>query len=172
MARNRSFAHQRKTPNRSWSGSVVSATIATSAKVLLGSFTLTNPGIDVTVLRTIIQMSIRSDQQAASEDQFGALGMVVVTDAALAAGAASISGPITDIGDDGWFIHMMNFDRFSFISAVGTEGVVSKYSGDFKSKRIVHEGQSIAIMYESAPTGDGLVVVAGIRMLAMVRGTG
>ncbi len=45
------------------------------------------------------------DQITASEFVVGAFGMLVVSEDAFAAGAASIPGPFTDAGSDLWMVH-------------------------------------------------------------------
>ena len=79
--------------------------VAAGNKTLLGTFILSNPPLGETILRTHIRLWVGSDQVAVAEFQQGAFGMMVVTDRAAAAGAASIPGPFTDGGDDGWFVH-------------------------------------------------------------------
>ncbi len=104
---NRHHNTRRSNPNRAWAGTVdTENAFGGGSKILLGSFSLSNPNIDETILRTVGVLSIRSDQIAAPEEQVGAFGMIKVTDLAIAAGAASIPGPVTDIGDDGWFVHV------------------------------------------------------------------
>ncbi len=97
---------QSQRPNRSWAAIVDAAetTVPAASKVLLGTFTPSVDGIDEVVLRTRGVLAVRSDQTAGSELQIGAFGMIVVTDTAAAAGAASIPSPATDADDDGWFV--------------------------------------------------------------------
>ncbi len=165
----------RSRPNRAWAGLANAAptTVAAATKVLLGTLTLSNQGIDETVLRTLGLLTIASDQAAANENQIGAWGMMVVTDLAIAAGAASIPGPITNIEDDGWFAHVSFANELQFSSAVGMRpnfGVTNRF--DFKSKRVVSSGQAVAIMVENAHASNGFTIVQVIRMLTQVRGTG
>ena len=93
-------------PTRSWTGLVASATIVpTSTKVLLGTFVLSNPGIDETVLRSVGQISVSTDNDGASEQQVGAWGMCIVSDVALAIGITALPSPVSEISDDFWFVH-------------------------------------------------------------------
>ena len=127
MARpNRRFP-TRRTPNRTWAGfsSAAFANVPAATKVLIGGFTLSNPGIDETVLRVAGMLSVTSDQIAASEAQIGAFGMIVVNDLAVAAGAASIPGPITDRSDDGWFVYVPFVNQFTLASAASFDAVGS-----------------------------------------------
>ncbi len=130
-----------------------------NSKVLLTSVVLSNPGIGETVRRTRGLISIMSDQQTVVEEQVGAFGMVVVTDLALAAGAASIPGPGTDASDDGWFVWV------PFVQASeGNVGVADppglpvsqRYEFDSKAMRRVEEGFVIAIMVENVHATMGL----------------
>ena len=169
----RSFA-RRAPPNRSWSRSFTAAPIVVAAatKVLLGTFVLSNPGIDETILRTVGMLSIQSDQGAASEDQIGAFGMILVRATAAAAGAASIPGPITEGGDDGWFTYVPFAQRFTFLSGVGFDAVGgSNISFDSKAKRRAGEDQVVALMVENAHATHGLQISFVLRMLSQVSGT-
>ena len=164
------FRSSSSRPNRSWSGLISTGpiTIAAATKVLLSSVTLSVEGIDETILRTIGMVSIASDQAATTEVQAGAIGMIVVTDTALAAGVASIPGPVTDVTDDGWF----TFFPFNQQSLVGSPGPPSvQYPFESKAKRIMHGGTSVALVAENAHATHGLTVQFSFRMLSQVRGT-
>ena len=159
-------------PNRGWAGSSPGSatTVGVSTKVLLGSFLLSNPNIDETVLRTVGQLAVVSDQTAASEQQLGAFGMIVVTDIALAAGAASIPGPVTDIADDGWFLYVPIAQTLLFADSTGLAQSVN-YAFDSKAKRVVGDGQSMALMVENASASFVFQVVFTLRLLSQVTGT-
>ena len=94
-------------PNRGWSYTLETAftTVPANSKVLLASFTLSNPGIDITLLRCIGGLAVSSDQSVNVEEQVGAFGLILVTDQALAIGITAIPGPFTNGDDDGWFCH-------------------------------------------------------------------
>ncbi len=159
---------------KAWFGSsdVGNAIAGGGTKVLLGSISLSNTNIDETLLRTVGMISVRTDQIVASEVQQGAFGMIVVTDLAVAAGAASIPGPLTDIGDDGWFVHVPFLNRFEFVTGAGFDAntAVNK-EFDFKSKRRLEEGQSMAIMVETTAGSGGINFLTIFRILSMVSGT-
>ncbi len=92
---------------------------------------------------------------------------MVVTDLALAAGAASVPGPVTDIGDDGWFLYVpiVQSGRLTD-SQDGTQ-----YPFDSKAKRIVETGSSLVAVVENAHASIAFDINLGFRMLSMVRGT-
>ncbi len=163
-----------RSPNRSWafSGSTAATAVAAGTKVTTGSFTLSNPNIDETVLRTVGVIGIGSDQTAASELQLGAFGLILVNDLAAAAGAASLPGPVTDGGDDGWFVFVPFVQEFRFLSGSGfAPNVMRLYEFDSKAKRKMQEGQQIAVMCENAHSTHAFQLFFAFRMLTQVTGT-
>ena len=136
--------------------------VPAASKVLLGSFILSNPPLGETVLRTRARIAVHSDQAAAVEQQLGAFGMIVVSDRAVAAGAASIPGPFTDGGDDGWFVHqaIVGMQEIATIRSVHT------YDIDSKAMRKVEDGGEIAIMVENASASDAFLINWQVRLLA------
>jgi len=154
-AQRRQFVRTRQRTASDW-GRLVDphTTVAAGTKVLLATLVLSNPGIGETVRRTHVMLSVISDQGAALEQQNGALGMIVVSDLAIAAGVASIPGPVTDASDDGWFLW------FGVSQVVGAQlgGGVTQSTGvsyviDSKGMRKVADGFTIAVVYESLSQG-------------------
>ncbi len=145
-------------------------TVAAASKSLVSSFVLSNPGIGETVRRTIGQVLIVSDQAAATEAQLGALGMVVVSDIALAAGAASIPGPVTEKDDDGWFLWVPLTNRFRFLTAAGFDSVDGRvFHFDSRGMRKIEEGFSVAVMVENASASTGFSVHVQMSVLSSRR---
>ena len=172
--RSRRQFQSRSRPNRSWSGfaSTNATLVPAGTKVLLASLTLFNPNIDETHLRTVGVLGVQTDQTAADEEQFGAMGMIQVNDLALAAGVASIPGPITDIADDGWLMFVPFVQTFEFSTAVGfNPDHMRLYHFDSKAKRRTEEGFGIALVVENAHATFGLQVATIFRSLSMVSGT-
>ncbi len=168
MAR-RQFSNRqfRKTPaNRAWSGFIPATmtNVAAGTKVLVGGFTLSNPNIDETILRTVGMISVGSGQQSATEDQIGAFGMMIVSDLAVAAGAASIPGPVTDNSDDAWFVWVPFAQRSTFDVSAGVTSV--KYDFDSKAMRTVEEGFGLAVMVENAHAVHSLVFQMSMSLLS------
>ena len=140
--------------------------------MLVATFTLSNPGIDETVLRSVGGIAVRSDQLAADEFQEGAFGMIVVSDIAAAAGIASIPDPVSDIDDDGWFVYVPFQQAFTFSSAAGFDARgATWYPFDSRAKRKVEDGSTIAVVVANANSATGLQIGLGFRMLSMVTGT-
>ena len=167
----RSFSRSSR-PNRSWTGLVASATIVpTSTKVLLGTFVLSNPGIDETVLRSVGQISVSTDNDGASEQQVGAWGMCIVSDVALAIGITALPSPVSEISDDFWFVHQTIVQRTEFITAAGFHPNVSRnYEFDSKAKRKLEDGSVIVLVAENSGP-HGFQMACGLRLLSQVSGT-
>jgi len=155
----------RKEVNYTWSVFRKDLTVVPAAtKVLLGFFFL-DTAFEETVVRTRGIFSINTDQVASLETQQGAFGMVRVTDRAIAAGAASIPGPVTDGDDDGWFVWV----PFTQQSTVSTDASSMRhYQIDSKAQRIVREGQQLAVMFENAGS-EGLRLTLILRALSRFR---
>ena len=154
----------RKQINWSWAGiATTPTTVAASTKVLLASFVLST-AFDETITRVRGHMSVTSDQAATPQEVRGALGFVRVTDRAVAAGAASIPGPITDIDDDGWFVFVPVASHGARVSNANPE-----YAIESKAQRIIREGEVSAVMYENASSLDGVIVTLTLRFLSRFR---
>ncbi len=137
--------------------------LAAGAKALITTVTLSNPGINETVRRTRGILSISSNQEAANHDQIGALGLVVVSDLAIAAGAGSIPGPVTDASDDGWFVWL----PFTQRTDAGLQGVESReYHFDSKVMRRVEEGFGVAFMIENGSASNAIQFNLGVSLLS------
>ena len=132
--------------------------IAGSTKQLSGSLVLANAGIAETVRRTVGHVIISSDQVAAKEVVAATFGMIVVSDLALAAGAASIPGPVTDRNDDGWFV----YQPLSVIQGIDSSVQSKVYDVDSKGMRRVEEGFGIAIMFETGTVGATVQVAVSV----------
>jgi len=105
-----------------------------------------------------------SDQASVAEQQNGAFGMVVVTDLAAAAGAASIPGPVTDANDDGWFVWVPTLQiTGGTIGGAPSVGVPQwPHLFDSKAMRRVEEGFVIAVMFETLSQGSEVGFAASL----------
>ena len=169
MAR-RTTSVKRSRPNNSWF-SVISSTwvtIPAASKVLLGSLAPSNQNIDETQLRVIGSVAIASDQSGANEFQIGSVGLIVVSAVAVTAGIASIPGPSTDGDDDGWFCHQQ-FAMFGQQSSDSLQSVRIPFES--KGRRIVQDGEAIAIVAENIHATNGLILNLQFRLLSRVTGT-
>ncbi len=126
-------------------------TIAATTGTLLSSLNAAALALrPFTIVRTRLGLWIASDQVGATEHVAGALGMQVVTDTAVAAGAASVPTPLTDPNDD-YFVYQPFFNLFEFVSGVGVfehGGGGSMFTVDSKAMRKVGAQDDIAITIE------------------------
>ena len=160
-------------PNRGWAGLAPAATtsIPAASKVLVAAFTLDNDGIDETVLRTVGLLTVASDQDTSDEQQFGALGIIVVTDVAIATGITAIPDPVSEVGDDGWLLYVPFGSMLRVQDQTGfSPDWGQRYPFDSKAKRVVHSGFSLAVVVANAGT-HGIDVRVAFRLLSQVRGT-
>jgi len=142
--------------------------VPAATKVLVASFALSNPGIGETIRRTRGAYLVVSDQSSATERQFGAFGMIVVNDLALAAGAGSIPGPATDANDDGWFVWepILQLSEASLGAADGAATIAQSLKFDSKAMRRVEEGFGVALMVENFNVTNALEVGLTVSMLS------
>ena len=168
QSRGRTFQRTQQRSPTTWSRFVagVGVIVPAASKSFLLTLTLNNPGIGETIRRTRGQLFVRSDQSVLSENQVGAFGMVVVTDIAAAAGAASLPGPVTEQNDDGWYVWQ------PFIGA-GVLNILEarpgwSYEFDSKAMRRVEEGFQTAVMVENASPTDGLIFGFALSTLTSI----
>ena len=148
-------AQKRQTFWISTAGAAAWTALAGSTKAIANSFTgaQVSAFAPFTIVRTVGLLAVRSDQSAASENQFGAYAHMVVTELARAAGAASIPGPITDAADDMWFLYQYFQNSIRVATAVGFEGNSGKtFSFDSRAQRKVEDGMAIVDMIENVST--------------------
>ncbi len=162
----RQFVRSARKPS-TWSRTVSTAplTVAAGTKAVFTTFVLNNVGIGETVRRTRGAIMVASDQTSNFEFQFGALGFVVVSDLAIAAGAASIPGPVTEAQDDGWFVWQA-FLRASSQSV--SKNALQYFEFDSKAMRRIEEGFGVAVMVENAHATHGMQVALQVSMLTTI----
>jgi len=118
-----------------------------------------------TVVRSRFTIMVRSDQTAASEDFFGAYGIAVVSDQALAIGVTAVPTPVVDSSSDLWLAHTF------FMGSVRSPSAASQYLGgiyanfDSKAMRKVEDGQDLITVTEFSGVGNGMVVASAGRIL-------
>ncbi len=94
---------------------------------------------------------IVTDQNAAREDQGCGLGMIIVSDDAVAIGITAIPTPITQAGSDGWFMYETMMAAQGAGSTDNALGVGKNY--DSKAMRRVEEGFQLVVVAESMAAG-------------------
>ena len=138
--------------------------------LVLDSVFVPTLAVDLTVLRTVGVLTIRSDQGGSIESQIGSFGMIIVTDAAIAIGVSAMPDPSNDGGDAGWFVHQYFSQASTLLVGTGVNSV--SYMIDSKAKRIIQSGQQIAILVKNNDAATGLSYSLQIRLLAQIWGTG
>ncbi len=98
-----------------------------------------------TVVRTLFEMHVSSDQSAGGERQIGAIGIAIVSDEAVAVGVGAVPTPVTQLGSDLWFAHRYLMCSGSAVN----DGVVGcPFSFDSKAMRKVDVGQDLVVVLE------------------------
>jgi len=138
-------------------------TLAASGVVLSQFFAFLEPA---TIIRTRGSLWVKSDQVAAQETSFGALGFSVVTNQANAIGVTAVPTPITDEASDEFFVWM------PFATLIETTvGAIKgfEYPFDSKAMRKVTSGQTTVVTLENASL-VGLEFLIKFRMLVKLHG--
>ena len=113
-------------------------------------------GPESTIVRTRGLLAVWSDQVAATETVFGAMGMAIVSDAAATAGAGSIPAPYTDAGWDGWFMHQF----FSHTHVAGStltsmSPTQTNFPFDSKAMRRLQDEEAVVVLIEDGSALHG-----------------
>ena len=118
-----------------------------------------------TIVRTRGMLWVRTDQTAATEVPFGALGMALVSEQARVAGVASIPTPITDEADDSFFVHQFWLGAL-LVGAGGLDAIQPFFFFPFDSKaQRKIEDEAIVVTMENASSTHGIGYVLKFRML-------
>ena len=115
-----------------------------------------------TITRMVGQILVRSDQFAAREFPFGAVGGIVVSAKASTTGATAVPDPITEEGSDEWFMYQ-SWGVHGVNSA--SEPPLMAYPFDSRAQRKVQDGDDIVIVVANASAAFGVDFVLKFRML-------
>ncbi len=170
MARPRSHSPVRRGPKRlgTWVGPADQnyVTIANGAKVLVASFDASAGGlIKPTLVRTRGAVVVRIAGPAADVSVAGAFGVAIVTDRAFAAGVASIPGPFTDAGWDGWAVWRSFGFVWDFADESGKAISSISFEVDSKGMRKFQEDDDLAVVIETSASSAGATILQAGRML-------
>ncbi len=116
-----------------------------------------------TIVRTRLNLYIRSDQVAAREIQSGAVGVAVVSEQAEAIGISAIPTPVTDLESDLWLLWTI----VQSSSTAGSDGGVDGKGMEIDSKamRKVADGDQVVVVGELSGLSNGFQLTVGGRML-------
>ena len=124
--------------------------VASGAKVIIGSFDAAANGLpSPTVIRSRGEVAYKVNAVMADVNLAGAYGVAIVSDRAFTAGAASIPGPFTDAGWDGWFVWRSFSTAFEFADATGRMIVSERQEVDSKAMRKITDDETLVLMCES-----------------------
>ena len=141
-------------------------TLGTSGVALIGSLSATALALrPFTVVRVHMGVQIRSDQNAAIEDQIAAVGWAVVSDQASAIGVTAVPTPVTDAASDLWLLHqwLMNSEVHDGGTGLGAN-IGRGYDIDSKAMRKVNGDQDLVVVLENAAF-DGVTFFTAARFL-------
>jgi len=151
----RSFQRSMSAPV-SWAGFHVGPiSLLGTSKVILGSFLPVPGGSHETLTRTIGMLS------CAGGAAFGALGLVVVTDVAFAAGPTSVPDPTTEISDDVWPVIV------PWMRPTSVDPAFTIFTFDQKGQRKVDEGNRLAVVISNVEA-TAVTIRLYIRILTKV----
>jgi len=103
-----------------------------------------------TIIRVRGQIIVGTDQQAASENFAGAVGMCLATDQAVAVGVGSIPTPYTDQDSDVWFMHQYFGGGNVQLSAAGFDSIsMMVFPFDSKAMRKQATGTTLCVVVEN-----------------------
>ena len=116
-----------------------------------------------TITRTVGLLSVQSDQNAAIENPFGALGGLVVSEKAIATGFTAVPDPVTESDSDLWFLYQSFAAEGSASTNVGRP--VQEYLLDSRAQRKVQDGEEFAFVIANSSAADGLNFFLNLRIL-------
>ena len=143
---------------------------AASTAVLSGSLNAVALALrPFTVVRTILHMSLKSDQTGAAENFDAAAGFAVVSDQAVAIGVTAVPTPMTDLGSDLWFFHQIIDGAFQFVTGVGFDPNGTSPRGGVtvqsRAMRKVAVGEDLIFVVETSANSAGAIMYSAGRML-------
>jgi len=116
-----------------------------------------------TIVRTLMQYQLLSDQAASIEQQVLAVGGAVVSDQALAIGVTAVPTPSTDVGSDLWFFHRWAFGDNQTITDRAQPA--TRFGVESRAMRKVQDGEDIVFVVELNALGEGIDLFSAGRML-------
>ncbi len=140
--------------------------VPSGTKVLIASFDAAASGLpSPTVVRTRGEVAVRPTLTSADLSLSGAWGCAVVTDRAFAAGVASIPGPFTDAGWDGWFAWGAFSQRWDFQDATGAGYAAIGYPVDSKGMRKITDDETVVLVAETQTGAINIAMQLRLLML-------
>ena len=167
MARRTFVKGTRRLTQWSATSPVTAYTALAAATAILDSVFVTSGNSVETVVRIRGVFNVQSDQITAQEEPFGAFGVCVVSDQAVAIGVTAIPTPHTDPESDLWLLHQ--YWSAPMVTSVDARGVATfdrEYVLDSKAMRRVSEDQSLAFVVENGSSAFGAEYRLDARVLS------
>jgi len=118
-----------------------------------------------TVIRTRGLFGIASDQVSSGEDQIGAVGICVVSEAAVSVGISAVPLPDSDAGWGGWLWHSYFAARLSFASSIGFQpNMLVLTVIDSKAMRKVGDEDRLIMVVQNSSSSHGIVFFDSFRI--------
>ena len=127
------------------------------------SLTEATPG---TIVRTRGSLWVQSDQSAAIEAPFGAMGFSVVKEQARAIGVTALPAPSANANTEDWFVHLNWAQSILFKDASGVQvNTFERYDFDSKAMRKILPGEAIVVMIDNRSVAFGAEYILSFRIL-------
>jgi len=140
-----------------------------AATALLDSTFVTDANNPETIIRVRGLLSLQSDQDGQDEQAFGAVGLAVVSDQAVAIGVTAIPTPYADAESDFWMMHQFWCSPVNFNSAVGVAMPSDRqYEFDSKAMRKITPDQTLCLVIENGSSAFGVLYRLDLRILSKV----
>ena len=143
--------------------------VAANTVVLLSSLNAAALALrPFTIIRTRLIVQWENDVFTATEAPFGAVGDIVVSENAAAAGAASVPGPISE-GDDDWLWYQPMITRLVVTDATGKLSPAgNQYVVDSKAMRKVGiNDQVVTVVENNDPASGARINIVGRQLFKL-----
>ena len=142
------------------------SSISANGSVLLGTgFVATVSGL--TIIRLRGELLVTALMNAATDSMRIAMGMILVSDEAFAAGVASIPSPISDIDDD-WMYHQFMLVQSGVLSGDG-QGTEFRFEVDNKAMRKFPGGKTLVAVMEAESEAGTVVVDVQFNLRGLIK---
>jgi len=126
----------------------------TAFTALAGATAAIDSSFTTTIVETIVRcrglFTVQTNQIAAAEQPFGAIGLAIVSDEAFAVGATAVPLPYTDADSDLWLLHQYWAAPMSFADATGFAKLDQQYELDSKAMRRISADETMVLVVEVA----------------------
>jgi len=115
-----------------------------------------------TITRTVGQLMVASDQAAATEFPFGAVGGIVVSEKAGNTGFTAVPDPVTEASSDEWFMYQQWATEGRADAGFNNREI---FSFDSRAQRKVADGEDYLFVLANLSATDGMVFIFNVRTL-------